>query len=269
MLRKVTGEMPAIVTHDDPDANAKIEAFRRSGQRWICAVRKVSEGVDIKRLRVMVMASKPGTQLMFRQMTGRVVRWEDKNKPEDATIYIASFPQLKRWAKEIEKEAEEGLSKPSKPRDGVTPADKQDSKFRPIDSSHEGDGATSVFGEQYSHQEILAAEMVKRGDPVLSDISVAAIAHLFRKQGIAPPDDESGEPKQIRKLKLRKRINKKLREDAIRRNPSEPDFKGAYKEMHRQFGFSSLDDLFDNHSIDMMQTVADFLDGKQEAQNAA
>ena len=260
-IRRLTGDRPIVVTHDDPDANAKIEAFRKSSDRWICSVRKISEGVDIKRLRVLVMATKPGTHLLFRQITGRVVRWEDQNKPEDATVYIASFPQLKQWAQQIQGEAEEGLKEQKEKGKANGPGrDFTDSDFRPIDSSHESDGAISVFGEQYTHQEIVAAESVKRGDPMLSDISVAAIAHIFRKQGIEPDADETTEPKQLRKLKLRKKINKRIREIAIKLNPSKPDFKGAYFIIHKQFGISSLDDLFDNHSIETMQAVSDFLE---------
>ena len=108
-LQELTGEVPTVITHDDKDANAKIDRFRRSQDRWIVSVRKVSEGVDIKRLRVMVLATHPGTELLFRQLVGRVVRVIDKTANEDSTVYMAKFPRLVEFASRIEDEAQQGL----------------------------------------------------------------------------------------------------------------------------------------------------------------
>ena len=40
LVRKVTGEDPEIICHEDPDANAKIERYRKNSKRWICAFGK-------------------------------------------------------------------------------------------------------------------------------------------------------------------------------------------------------------------------------------
>jgi hypothetical protein len=55
-------------------------------------------GVDIKRLRVLVMAMRPTTELLFRQLVGRIVRVQDpKADPrERATAFIAKFHGLRR-----------------------------------------------------------------------------------------------------------------------------------------------------------------------------
>ena len=47
----------------------------RGRQPWLVAVRMVSEGVDIPRLRVGVYATTTTTELFFRQAVGRFVRW--------------------------------------------------------------------------------------------------------------------------------------------------------------------------------------------------
>ena len=51
VLQKVTGHKPVVVLSDDPRSSAKIAAFAKSEERWLVAVRQVSEGVDIPRAR--------------------------------------------------------------------------------------------------------------------------------------------------------------------------------------------------------------------------
>ena len=52
LLRRRHGVHPTLVVSDDPTASARIEHFAEGDQPWIVAVRMVSEGVDIPRLRV-------------------------------------------------------------------------------------------------------------------------------------------------------------------------------------------------------------------------
>jgi hypothetical protein len=73
-LRAVTGEAPTVVLSDDPGASARIESFAVSQERWMVAVRMVSEGVDIPRLSVGVYATSVSTPLFFAQAVGRFVR---------------------------------------------------------------------------------------------------------------------------------------------------------------------------------------------------
>ena len=47
LLERWTGEAPAIALSDDPKASDVIEAYARSDQSWVVAVRMISEGVDI------------------------------------------------------------------------------------------------------------------------------------------------------------------------------------------------------------------------------
>ena len=51
---------------------------------WIVAVRMVSEGVDIPRLRVGVYATNTVTELFFRQAVGRLVRWNARPRAPGA-----------------------------------------------------------------------------------------------------------------------------------------------------------------------------------------
>ena len=74
MLQARLGVTPIVVTSDDPQASRRIAAFATGCAPWIVAVRMVSEGVDIPRLRVGVYATTTGTDLFFRQAVGRLVR---------------------------------------------------------------------------------------------------------------------------------------------------------------------------------------------------
>lgn len=56
-IRAITGEGATVVLSDDPEASKKIKGFSGSQDRWLVAVRMVSEGVDIPRLAVGVYAT--------------------------------------------------------------------------------------------------------------------------------------------------------------------------------------------------------------------
>ncbi|MDX6666084.1 MAG: hypothetical protein QOG68_2290 [Solirubrobacteraceae bacterium] len=104
VLREVSGEAPTVVVHTDPRAHAKLEAFRKSNQRWIVAVNMVSEGVDIPRLRVGVYATAAKTALIFRQIVGRFVRVIPGRPVEASWLYLPGDPVLQGHAADVERE---------------------------------------------------------------------------------------------------------------------------------------------------------------------
>ena len=102
LLKKVTGQKAVIVLSDDPAASKKIGAFAASEDRWMVAVRMVSEGVDIPRLAVGVYATSVGTALFFAQAVGRFVR--ARRRGETASVFLPSVPLLLGYAAELEAE---------------------------------------------------------------------------------------------------------------------------------------------------------------------
>jgi hypothetical protein len=102
LLRGVTGRRPVVVLSDDPSASRKIAAFRDSDERWMVAVRMVSEGVDIPRLAVGVYATSVSTPLFFAQAVGRFVR--ARRRGETASVFLPSVPVLLGFAAELEAE---------------------------------------------------------------------------------------------------------------------------------------------------------------------
>jgi superfamily II DNA or RNA helicase len=98
LLRRRHGIHATLVLSDDPAASARIEHFTEGTQPWIVAVRMVSEGVDIPRLRVGVFATNTVTELFFRQATGRMVRWTRGLRGQKAFFFIPDDPRLRRYA---------------------------------------------------------------------------------------------------------------------------------------------------------------------------
>jgi hypothetical protein len=62
----------SAATGDEGRASNVDHAASDIPRSWICAVRKMSEGASVKHLRVEVMACQPTTELLFRQVVGRV-----------------------------------------------------------------------------------------------------------------------------------------------------------------------------------------------------
>jgi superfamily II DNA or RNA helicase len=100
LLRRLTGTRPVVVLSDDPGASRKIAAFGGSEDRWMVAVRMVSEGVDIPRLAVGVYATSVSTALYFAQAVGRFVR--ARQRGETASVFLPSIPVLLGYAAELE-----------------------------------------------------------------------------------------------------------------------------------------------------------------------
>ncbi len=92
---------PTVAVSEDPDASAKISRFASGNAPWIVAVRMVSEGVDIPRLRVGVYATTTTTELFFRQAVGRIVRFTPGHGQQRAYLFMPDDPRLRQYGVEI------------------------------------------------------------------------------------------------------------------------------------------------------------------------
>ena len=113
-LRAITGEEPTVVLSDDAGAGARIEAFSDSTDRWMVAVRMVSEGVDVPRLSVGVYATSTATPMFFAQAVGRFVR--SRTRGETASVFLPSVPILMAHAAALEAERDHVLDR--RPQEG-------------------------------------------------------------------------------------------------------------------------------------------------------
>jgi superfamily II DNA or RNA helicase len=112
-LRQITGTKPVVVLSDEAQASKKIGQFTDSDDRWMVAVRMVSEGVDVPRLAVGVYATSTATPLFFAQAVGRFVR--ARARGETASVFVPSVANLLQYASEMELERDHALRPASQP----------------------------------------------------------------------------------------------------------------------------------------------------------
>jgi superfamily II DNA or RNA helicase len=125
ILEGITGRKPTVVLSDDAGASARIEEFSASNDRWMVAVRMVSEGVDVPRLAVGVYATSTSTPLFFAQAVGRFVR--ARRRGETASVFLPSVPIILEHAARLEDERDHALDK-------VTKADEEASMWSEEDA---------------------------------------------------------------------------------------------------------------------------------------
>jgi superfamily II DNA or RNA helicase len=109
LFRDRLGVRAVVATSDDPEASNHISRFVASTDPWIVAVRMVSEGVDIPRLRVGVFATTTTTELFFRQAVGRLVRWTRGVRGQKAFLFIPDEPRLRARAFSIAEQRRHSL----------------------------------------------------------------------------------------------------------------------------------------------------------------
>jgi superfamily II DNA or RNA helicase len=114
VLEQRLGVAPTIATSDDPTASDKISRFAGGIAPWIIAVRMVSEGVDIPRLRVGVYATNTVTELFFRQAVGRLVRWNARLARQAAYMFIPDDVRLRKFGGAIAEQRRHCLRKESR-----------------------------------------------------------------------------------------------------------------------------------------------------------
>jgi superfamily II DNA or RNA helicase len=147
IMQERLGVTAVVATSDEPSASEKISAFAEGTPPWIVAVRMVSEGVDIPRLRVGVYATNTVTDLFFRQAVGRLVRWSGHDARQMAYMFIPDDLRLRTFAGGIAEQRRHSLRRQQdafgeedgqrRPRD----AEPQDNE----PAGGDGDGQLSLF----------------------------------------------------------------------------------------------------------------------------
>ena len=104
LIELIEGERPMLVHSQMQRPDSKIKAFRNTDKRWLVSVAMVSEGVDIKRLRVLMYLPNALTELAFRQAIGRVVRTAGPDDDTRAYVLMPSFETFEVYARRVEEE---------------------------------------------------------------------------------------------------------------------------------------------------------------------
>ena len=169
ILHQMTGTRPTMACSrlndpDDPSPRPSIERFDKGTSAWIVSVRMISEGVDIRRLRVLVYATNIVTELAFRQITGRIVRIDPKNGDDDyGSVVLPADPRLLEMAERILEEVppvQRGPLVIREPSEGstITRAACHDAGFVPLASTGELAMITDTNGRAASAELVEAAK---------------------------------------------------------------------------------------------------------------
>jgi superfamily II DNA or RNA helicase len=105
------GNQIAVRLGDGSDGSV-LDAYKESDAVWLVTVRKVSEGVSVPRLRVLVYAAVIRTWLFFMQVLGRVIRINrnlSKTADQTAWVFIPDEEEITNFASEIEQQAAAAL----------------------------------------------------------------------------------------------------------------------------------------------------------------
>ncbi len=220
LLHQITGEQPALILSDDAGASDRITEFSESTERWMVAVRMVSEGVDVPRLCVGVYATNASTPLFFAQAIGRFVR--ARRRGEVATVFLPTVPVLMNLARELERQRDHVLD-----RQG-TDVDQEQSL---LDAAERPDRASDQL-ERVSFQAVSSEASFERvlydgGDfGFTAEVGSEEELEYLGLPGIL-------EPEQVRQvLAQRQQRQSRMQDERAKANPT-PPAEQAPRTMHR------------------------------------
>jgi superfamily II DNA or RNA helicase len=227
-IGEISGEKAVVVLSDDAGASGRIAEFGLSTQRWMVAVRMVSEGVDIPRLAVGVYATSASTPLYFAQAIGRFVR---ARKPgETASIFLPSVGHLLELASDMEVQRDHVLGAPKRngfDDDLLERAQHSEDASGELDKQFEALSATAEL-DQVIFDGASFGTPVHSGTPeeeeylgipgLLSSEQVAVLLHRRQAEQVAaqkrrapagavPPPERAPRTAAERRILLRKQLN--------------------------------------------------------------
>lgn len=109
ILKSATGEDSTIVTYQEEFPNEIIQSYRESDTKWLISIGMVSEGTNIPRLQVCVHLTNIVTELHFRQILGRILRFT--NSPaEVGYLFMLAHPNLVDFANRVSEDVPQEAS---------------------------------------------------------------------------------------------------------------------------------------------------------------
>ena len=175
LLRRRFRVNPTVAVSEDPDASDKIARFAAGDAPWIVAVRMVSEGVDIPRLRVGVYATTTTTELFFRQAVGRIVRFQPGRGGQRAYMFMPDDLRLRHYGNAISETRRHVLVKKS---------DAETDEF----GDEEVEGLDPLLGEEDGEQLSLFTVLRATASDLPADL------HIFSDdEGDFDPDDAAAD----------------------------------------------------------------------------
>lgn len=211
LIKEVTGCDPSVIVSDSALENDTIREFRNSKKEWLVAVRKVSEGTDIKRLQVLCYLTNTTSELFFRQLIGRVSRVRNIEDFE-AYVYLPADPRLIRCAKNIENAQVQALRDQNE-KESRELAEQKDGNldFDSYSTMHEGTDVVFIGGEAVAMNQYQEIERIAEA----LSLSMQKVLQVMRMTQATIPSSARVEQhesriecKEDRMNALRKKCNK-------------------------------------------------------------
>lgn len=184
------------IYNDTVRAHDRIAALVSDNTDIVVSVRMISEGVDVKRLRVGIYATNWMTRMFFIQFVGRFIRIEKRaplDQTQHAVVVIPARPDLLRWARQIE---EMILASQIRLVTGVEgPEHERMSEL--VECETEAENTTLTFRGTESAYEKNLIEMMCQKSPMLRSMAPSQVIQLAKDFGFADASVKAGSKKPI------------------------------------------------------------------------
>ena len=208
LICDVTGCEPSVIVSDTDLENDSVKDFRNSKKEWLVAVRKVSEGTDIKRLQVLCYLTNTTSELFFRQLVGRVSRVRGMEDFE-AYVYLPADPRLIRCAQNIENaQVQALLDMTEKESRELSDRQQGELEFDSYSTMHDGTEVVLIGSERVPIAAAKEIERVAEATGLSMQKVMQVMAMTQGKVFVAGPAYSEEDSKEDRMDKLRAKCNK-------------------------------------------------------------
>lgn len=259
MMERQLGVRPVVVTSDEPgeggDATKTIETFTANSAPWIVAVKMITEGVDIPRLRVGVYATNIVSEMFFRQFVGRVVRVQEDHDDHSAALFIPDDQRLRTYAQDIMEQREAVFKQP-----GHGPGDKPPAAglFMPMGSSMNLEGMIVAGEQEITPEELEYANQRRLMHRETASIPVVKVALILRGEGLGPhttrQKEEPAEPPLYEQLKKARTNNNRLVGSIHYKTGL--DYKEINYKLNRALGIRTVETCSDLKALNRREEIA-------------
>lgn len=179
VIREVTGCEPSVIVSDAELENDTVRSFRDGRKEWIVAVRKVSEGTDIKRLQVLCYLTNMTAELFFRQLVGRVSRYRGLEDRE-AYVYLPADPRLIACAQNIENAQVQALRNQRDQEDAERAAADRNagSLFDSFSTAHDGTDLVLIGSQTVSEEMARQIQQIAEAEAIPMQKVLAVMQRL-------------------------------------------------------------------------------------------
>lgn len=209
VIRDVTGCEPSVIVSNAEIENDTVRSFRDGRKEWIVAVRKVSEGTDIKRLQVLCYLTNMTAELFFRQLVGRVSRYRGLEDRE-AYVYLPADPRLIACAQNIENAQVQALrnQREQEDADRTSAGRNERSPFDSFSTAHDGTDLVLIGNQTVSEETARQIQQIAEAEAIPMQKVLAVMQRLGTTGQQSAPQLSASKSKEEVMDDLRRKCNK-------------------------------------------------------------